>query len=139
MLRVHSLQLGDQLHASAVGSLGKMSLSGLAVTAAASAPGSKFPATLVGSRDGGVYAYDVDGGGGVTVGRIDAHDARDGVGALAPPREPARFSPRPPPVEFGSGTSPRPRAAAPGRARRVVNRRAGRARVGRLRVDLGVL
>ena len=60
VLRVHSLRLGDQLHASSVGSLGKMSLSGLAVTAAASTPGSKFPATLVGSRDGGVYAYDVD-------------------------------------------------------------------------------
>ena len=53
MLRVHSLQLGDQLHASTVGSLGKMSLSGLAVTAEfALTPGSKFPATLVGSRDG---------------------------------------------------------------------------------------
>ena len=92
VLRVHSLQLGDQLHASAVGSLGKMSLSGLAVTAAASAPGSKFPATLVGSRDGGVYAYDVDVDGGVTVGRIDAHDARDGVGALcAPRREPGKI------------------------------------------------
>jgi len=90
VLRVHSLRLGDQLHASSVGSLGKMSLSGLAVTAAASTPGSKFPATLVGSRDGGVYAYDVDGG--MTIGRIDAHDARDGVGALcAPRREPGKI------------------------------------------------
>ena len=91
VLRVHSLQLGDQLHASTVGSLGKMSLSGLAVTAEfASTPGSKFPATLVGSRDGGVYAYDVDGG--VTVRRTDAHDARDGVGAMcAPRREPGKI------------------------------------------------
>ena len=91
LLRVHSLQLGDQLHASTVGSLGKMSLSGLAVTAEfALTPGSKFPATLVGSRDGGVYAYDVDGG--VTVRRTDAHDARDGVGAMcAPRREPGKI------------------------------------------------
>ena len=91
VLRVHSLQLGDQLHASTVGSLGKMSLSGLAVTAEfALTPGSKFPATLVGSRDGGVYAYDVDGG--VTVRRTDAHDARDGVGAMcAPRREPGKI------------------------------------------------
>ena len=39
---------------------------------------------MVGSSDGGVYAYDVDAG--VTAGRIDAHDARDGVGAMCTPR-----------------------------------------------------
>ena len=80
VLKLHSLALGDLLHASSVGSLGKMSSSGLAVTST----GSKFPITLVGSRDGGVYAYDVDAG--VTAGRIDAHDARDGVGAMCTPR-----------------------------------------------------